>query len=361
MINTFERFANNIESKFSQESLIAGRLSNEFSFSGAKTVKIITPLTVPMSDYNRTASSNRYGTPEEMQDIVQELTLSQDKSFSLIIDRGNNLDQGGTKEAARMLALQLSERAVPEMDTYCLAQLAQKAGKVVANSTVLTKSTVCQQISSGTEYLDNAEVPQENRTLFVSAACYKLLRLSDEFMKVEVLAGRSLAKGQVGEYDNMPVIKVPNGRWPANVNFMIVYKYSATAPVKMNEVKHHQNPPGISGNLLEGRQYYDLFVFGSKCDGVYVEVCTASGAGTVCAAPVILTEDEASPGTGSKGDITCTTSGATLKFTTDGSDLRYSTTAKTGTASDVAAEGTVVRAYAYKTGAYPSAVTKVTL
>ena len=149
----------------------------------------------------------------------------------------------------------------------------------------------------------------------------------------------------------MKVIKVPSSRWPENVNFMIVHKRAACAPVKLNDTKFHKDPPGISGALLEGRQYYDLFVFGAKCDGVYVDVNTASGAAVVCAAPAISTS----------GVITCTTSGVSIKYTTDGSDPRYSASAKVGTVSDITEEGTVVRAYAYKDGAFPSEVTTVTL
>ncbi len=360
MVNLFEKFASRAVTRFSSESLIVGRLSPEYDFSGARTVKIITPTTVPMSDYNRSASANRYGTPTEMQDVMQEMTLSQDRAFSLVIDKGNDLDQGGAKAATKMLGLQMSERAIPELDTYCFAQLCQKAGTVVANSTTLSKSTVCARISAGTQHLDDAEVPQNHRTLFVSAATYAKLRLSDEFMKVESLAYTSLARGQVGEYDNMPVVKVPAGRWPANVNFMIVYKYSAAAPVKISETKLHADPPGISGNLLEGREYYDLFVFGARCEGVYVEVDT-SGSAVVVAAPVILTEDEQSPGTGKKGDFTCTTADVTFRYTTDGSDPRYSATAAVGTKSDVTTSGTIVKVCASKTGCYPSALTSATM
>lgn len=350
MVNLFENFRSKVEASFHRESLIAGRFSPDYSFSGVKTVKVITPVTVPMTDYTRTGA-NRYGTPTELQDTVQELTLSQDKGFSITIDKGNNLDQGGVKSACNMLALQVNERAIPEFDAYCFSQLAQKAGKVVGVSTELTKSNICSRISDGTEFMDDAEVPQIGRTLFISSKAYKHLRLSSEFLGVESLAYKSLAKGQVGEYDSMAVVKVPSGRWPANVNFMIAYKYSAAAPVKISETKFHADPPGISGNLLEGRQYYDMFVFAAKCDGVYVEVDTASGKGVVVSDPAIS----------SAGAITSSTNGASFKFTTDGSDPRYSPTAKIGSISDVTASGTVVKAYAFKSGCYPSGVTTVTL
>lgn len=348
-INLHEKYAKQIQTKFVRESLITGALTNSYSFSGVKTVKISTPITVPMVDYTR-SGSNRYGTPTEMEDVVQEMTLTQDKSFSLTIDKGNNADQNGIKEAGKMLSLQIAERAVPLMDKYCFARLSQLAGKIVGNSTALSKSNVCERITAGTTYMDDKEVPQDGRVLYVPSDTYAKLRLSDEFQKCDGVLEKSLTKGQVGTYDNMKVVKVPAGRWPANVNFMIVHKSAGCAPVKLNDTKLHKDPPGISGNLLEGRQYYDLFVFGAKCDGVYVEVNAASGAGTVCATPTL-----------SAGVLASTTGSATIKYTTDGSDPRYSASAKIYAEKLTEATGTVVKAYAYKDGAFPSEVFEGTL
>ena len=349
-INLLEKASRTISTYFTTESLVAGRLSTEYDWSGVKTVKIMTPQTVPMVDYTR-SGANRYGTPTEMEDVIQEMTLTQDKAFALTVDKGNNADQQGLKAAGRMLKLQLAERAVPTMDRYVLDTLAHKAGTIVGSGTALSKSNVCERISAGTEALDDAEVPQSGRTLFLPAAVYTMLKLSPEFLGLEKLGGRAVAKGQVGEYDGMAVVKVPKGRWPANLNFLIVYKNSATAPVKLNDTKLHQDPPGISGNLIEGRQYYDCFVFGAKCGGIYAEVNTGSSAGTVLAAPAIAASGGAFSGV----------SGATYIYTTDGSDPRYSNTAKSGSASDVTAAGTVVKCYAIKAGAYPSSVTTQTL
>ena len=348
-INLHETYAKEIQTRFVRESLITGILDNTYSFSGVKTVKISTPLTVPMTDYTR-SGANRYGAPVEMEDVVQEMTLTQDKSFALTIDKGNNADQNGIKAAGRMLALQIAERAIPTMDKYCFAKLAQMAGKIVGNSTAITKANVCERITAGTTYMDDHEVPTVNRTLFVSADIYAKLRLSEEFQKCDGMLEKSLAKGQVGTYDNMRVVKVPASRWPAGVNFIIVHKNAGCAPVKLNDTKLHKDPPGISGNLLEGRQYYDLFVYGAKADGVYVDVDTSSGKGSVCAKPTL-----------SSKALSCSTSGATIKYTTDGTDPRYSASAKIYAAALGDEEGTTVRAYAYKDGAYPSEVLEATL
>ncbi len=348
--NLHSKYSKSIEEHYTLDSVLNGWLAKDYSFAGVKTVRVVTPVTVPMSDYTR-SGANRYGSPKEMEDIVQELTLTQDKSFTLTIDKGNNADQNGVKAAGKMLALQIAEKAIPLMDSYSLKRLSQLGGKIVGNATALTKSNVCERITAGTTYMDDCEVPTYDRVLFVPSETYAKLRLSEEFKSCENLMDKSLRKGQVGTYDNMHVVKVPRSRWPENVNFMIVHKRAACAPIKFKDSKYHQDPPGISGSLIEGRLYYDLFVFGAKCDGVYVEVNTASGAGTICETPEIS----------ASGAITCATAGATIKYTTDGSDPRYSAAAKIGTEADITEEGTTVRAYAFKDGAFPSAVAETTL
>ena len=304
MINQNIRIADQIQPYYKRESILSGRLSDDFSFSGAKTVKVLTPLTVDMNDYTRSGSA-RYGTPAEMQDIVQELTLTQDRSFTMTVDKGNLDDGNFLKDAYKMLALQIREKAIPEMEKYVLRGLARQAGTVVGSATAASASNICELISAGTQQLDDSEVPQTDRTLFVSSASYKLLKHSTEFLAVESIAREALKKGVVGRYDGMDVVKVPSGRWPAFVNFMIVHKEAAIAPVKLDETNIHDNPPGISGRLIEGRQYYDVFVFGVRCDGVYVHVDTGSGKGTVVAAPAVAA------GTGA---ITCATAGAVVRW-----------------------------------------------
>ena len=344
--NLFTLHSDVTQSAFTRESLVAGKLCTDYEFTGAKTVKILTPLTVPMNDYQRTGA-NRYGNPTEMQDIIQELTLTQDRSFALTIDKGNDADQGYAKNAGKMLMLQIAERAVPEFDRYVLNRLANKAGFITAATEAMTKSNICERISEAGAKLDDMEVPAYDRILFVSTQGYKMLKHSDEFMAVQELGRDALAKGVVGSYDNMEVIKVPATRWPANVNFMIVHKNAATAPVKLSETKLHKDPPGISGHLLEGREYYDCFVFAPRAWGVYVEIDTTDGNATVCKAPVIS----------DTGAISCETEGTVIFYTVDGSDPRYSSTAVQGTAAG-AVSGTTVKAYAHKDGAFDSAVTE---
>lgn len=258
-----------VEAAALESSVLTGSLSTAYSFVGAKTVEVITAVTQEMNDYTRTGT-NRYGVPAEVEDTKQELTLTQDKSFAMTIDKGNLKDQNNLKKAGRILKLQIREKAIPLYDKYCLGVLA--AGAVVGEETsAITKANVASRIMAGSEKLDDAEIPSEGRTLFVSAKTYKYLKLSDELIGVEKMAEKSLGKGVVGEFDGMIVKKVPSSRMPEGANFLIVHKESATAPKKLADAKIHQDPPGLSGNLIEGRWYYDCFVLETRKAGVYVD------------------------------------------------------------------------------------------
>ena len=107
-VNLATKYSSQIAEVFTKGSFVKGKTSTSFDLTGVKTLKVYTPITVPEVDYTRDGMS-RYGAVTEMQDVVQELKMTQDKAFTLTIDKGNNLDQNMTKKAADMLRLQLNE------------------------------------------------------------------------------------------------------------------------------------------------------------------------------------------------------------------------------------------------------------
>lgn len=348
-VNLATGYGKNIASAFSTASFVKGNTGEGYDFAGVKGLMVYTPKTVDMSDYQR-SGANRYGTPVEMEDTVQELMMDKDRSFSLTIDKGNNSEQMLTKNAGVMLKLQLQEKVAPEVDTYALEKFSKYAGKIGTVSAALTKTTVADAIADGIEALDNAHVPQDNRFVYMTAGVYKLLKTSPEFLGLESLGEKALAKGIVGEISGAKVIKVPASLMPTGCYFVIAHKDSVILPYKIEDAKIHMDPPGINGALLEGRNLFDAFVIGAKCGGVYSLVDDASK----LSAPAIAC---ATPGT---TQITITCGGATeIKYTLDGTDPRYSSSSKvysTGIPS-TSLVGATVRAIGFAAGKYPSDIT----
>lgn len=347
-INLASKYSEKILQEFVHQSYIQNNVSGEYDLTGVRSLTIYTPKTVDLNDYDRTATANRFGTPVEMEDNVQELTMSKDKGFSITIDRGNNSDQLMIKEAGKMLSLQIQEKVVPMMDKYAFATFSMNAGKV-KGITKPTKSTIVGAIMDAATELDEKLVPAENRYLYITAEMYNLLRQSGEFLAVDTLANKALSKGVVGQIADMTVVKVPSSYFPADCYFIVMYKNSGIMPVKIKTQRVLKEVPGIDGSMLEGRYYFDAFVLGTRAAGIYAAVSTSK----VQADPTI---------SAASSSTTITSSGATqIKYTTDGTDPRYSKSAKVYSAAiSGLSAGTVVKAVAYGS-AFPSAVAEATV
>ena len=208
-INLAVKYEDKILQEFTHASFMKNNVSNEYDLTGVRSLTIYTPVTVDLNDYDRTATANRFGTPTEMEDTVQELTMTQDKGFAITIDRGNNSDQMMIKESGRMLGLQVNEKVVPFMDKYAFKQFAVNAGTVKGINKPTT-ATIVGCIMDPETALTNALVPAENRYLYIGATYYNMLRMSSEFLAVDTLANKALSKGVVGQIADMTVVKVPD-------------------------------------------------------------------------------------------------------------------------------------------------------
>ena len=312
-VNYAAKYADKVAERFALRSLTELATNRDYDFLGVKSVRAYSVDTVPLSDYNR-SGDNRYGSPTELQDTYQELQLSRDRAFSFTIDAGNAGDQMMAKSAARALRRQIDEVIVPELDVYRMGVWANGAASVTLCTSAPTKTTIVSMLSQGATVLDNALVPSEGRTVFIAATFYNLLRQSTEFLGLEKAGQKALAKGIVGEMDGMSIVKVPDGYMPVGAYFIIAYRESLLAPVKLQEYKMHRDPPGINGALVEGRVYYDAFVLGSKSKGIYVAADDDYAAATPV--PSAISDDTVS--------LSCASSGAAIYYTLDGSDPKSS-------------------------------------
>ena len=266
-INYASKYAQKIDERFKIGAVTNPAINNDYDFIGTKTVNVYSLPTAEMNNYQRTGA-NRYGTPAELENTVQELTLSQDRSFTFTIDRGNYNDTQMSNSAGAALQRQIDEVIIPELDVYRLSKMAAEAGTTA--TAAVTKDNAYEVLLDGTVALTNGKVPESGRVAYVSAAYYKLIKLDPNFIRQSDLSQQTLIKGQIGEIDGIAVVVVPDSYLPENTSFIITHKVATVAPVKLSEYKIHDNPPGINGWLVEGRVYYDAFVLNNKKKAIYV-------------------------------------------------------------------------------------------
>lgn len=268
-MNLATKYAPNVDERFYKESQAMLALNNDYKFQGDKVVKVYSIPIVPMNDYTR-SGSNRYGTPNDLTRNVQTLTVTKDRGFTFIIDKGDKLQSEMISDAGKSLSRQIREVVVPEFDTYVFKTLANAA---IANgnsdTTALTKQNAYEYFLKGMERLGDNFVPDKGRVAFCTYRFANLLKQDPAFVKYGDKSQAMLEKGVIGEVDGCKIVMVAASRLPAGAAFIITHAVAATAPKQLEEYKIHDNPPGISGWLVEGRFIYDCFVLNEKAGAVY--------------------------------------------------------------------------------------------
>lgn len=230
-----------------------------------------------MNDYGRNGPAagnwSRYGAVGSLDATTEEMTLTKDRSFTFAIDK---LDRDETLQqvaAASALARQQRVVVVPEVDSYVYGVMCTKAG-TKAEAVELTKDNIYTEVLKGSEALDNALVPDTGRVLVVTPAVYTLMKLAPDIIMDSDIGQDMRIKGVISMLDGLAVVRVPAARLPEKFGFMVAHPCATVAPTKLEDYNVHENPPGISGSLVEGRICYDAFVLDNKAKAIYYQATT---------------------------------------------------------------------------------------
>lgn len=277
-IDLTTKFQPYTDEKFSQESKRELLTNKDFSWDGAHTVKIYKVTTSKMNDYGRSGPTegnwSRYGAVESLDATTEEMTIKKDRSFNFAIDKMDEDETAQQLAAASALERQEREVVIPEVDTYVYGVMCEKAGNKPAGKD-LTAENIYTEVLAASEALDDAGVPETGRVLVVTPAVYALMKKCKD-ITMETDVGNDLRlKGVIARLDGMDIQKVPAARLPEKFGFMVAHPCATVAPVKLEDYKIHRDPPGISGDLVEGRIVYDAFVLENKAKAIYYQETAA--------------------------------------------------------------------------------------
>lgn len=270
-INLVTKFTDHVDELFTAESKKSLLTNNDYDWTGAHTIKVHKVNTVSMNDYDRAGTgknTSRFGVLGKVENELEEFTLRKDRSFTFVIDKMDKDETGGVLSGASALARQQREIIIPEVDQYVYAKMAANAGTKVVDVT-LTESNIYDEIIKGTELLDDEDVPDTGRVLTVVPEVYRMMKKCPDLSLDCDVTEKQRLNGVIAMVDGMDVVKISKKRMPANAGFMICHPVATVAPTKLEDYRVHQDPPGISGELVEGRIVYDAFVLDNKKKAIY--------------------------------------------------------------------------------------------
>lgn len=271
-IDLITKFLPYVDEIFTTESKKSLLTNEDFNWTGAHTIKVYKLNTVGMNDYDRagTGEGSRYGEIAALSTALEEFTLKKDRSFTFAIDKLDADETGQQVQAASALARQQREVIIPEVDTYVYGVMTAGAG-IKPAAKALTSENIYTEIITANNAMDNAEVPETGRILVVTPDIYLLMKQCKDITMETDIGNDMRLKGVIGLLDGLTVLKVPAARLPKQFGFMIAHPVATVAPTKLEEYRIHQDPPGISGALVEGRICYDAFILDNKKKAIYYQ------------------------------------------------------------------------------------------
>lgn len=255
-------------------------------FAQADTVYLYSLTPVGMGDYSRDAGF----VPGDVVGAWTSYAINTDRGRSYQIDA---IDSSDSKDlaAANLLGVVEKTKIIPEIDAFRFAQYAYNANAAnKASATLSTGSAAVAAIDAGTLALDEAEVPDTERILFVSPKMYSLIKAG--ITRYIQNAERNVDYN-VEYYNDMRVVMVPSARFNTSItlaqpsahdgaggyslagnaiNFMIVH------PSAVLQVMKHYVPrvfaPAQNVNadayLVQPRFCHGAWVLSQKNKGIYV-------------------------------------------------------------------------------------------
>jgi hypothetical protein len=256
------------------------------TFTGAKTIKVPQVDVGGFKDHNRNSGFNSGNVDLDWQ----TMTLAHDRDIEFLVDAMDVDETNQALSAANITNLFLTEQAIPEQDAYRFSKLYAEwvAAGGTADTTALTAANVLQKFDTAMEAMDDNEVPEEGRILYVTAAVDKLLKTADGISRsINVSQNSGDASRALRSIDDVQIVKVPSARFKTvydwtdgfvpggsakQINMILVHPKSVIATVKHSYIKLWPEGTHTKGDgwLYQNRCYSDLFVIARRKDGIWI-------------------------------------------------------------------------------------------
>lgn len=264
--NLATKFSKKVSERLHSESIVGKVTNKNFSWEGVDTIKVYSVDTMTMNDYQR-GGDNRYGSPDEIGTTIQTWQLAEDRSFTGTIDALNSSQSMGVTKPGSILARQVREVIVPEVNAYVLgvintAAAAANRDDIVADAATTAANAYSNFLAIQADISNNLG-KTTGRVAVLTPSYYNFLKQGGFVLDSE--KGQSkLESGSLGTVDGCEVVIHNSSEMPSNTDLIITHKDVTTFADVLTDYVTHKNPKGVNGYLVEGRHAYDAFVDTNK-------------------------------------------------------------------------------------------------
>lgn len=286
-VNYATQFEKEIMQKYSRELLTADLTTQNVTFVGANKIKIPFVSVTGYKDHSRNGGFNR----GSVQNQFMEKTLSFDRDIEFFVDAMDVDETNQALSAANITNTFITEQDVPETDCYRLSKLHTDftaLGGTVTQDAV-TAATILDKFDTLMEEMDEDEVPEEGRILYLTPNIYTMLKQAEKITRSLDVTRQASIDRHVRNLDEVKMVRVPSSRMKTVYDFTEGFKPGAAAK-QMNMILVHPKsviasqkhsyiklwPEGThtngDGYLYQNRKYGDLFLIDNRVQGVKINL-----------------------------------------------------------------------------------------
>lgn len=278
-----------LDELYKQEALTSEFENNNAFIKATDDPAIIQIARIEMQGLGDYSRANGY--------VAGDVTLEWDP-YRLQHDRGRSfqVDAMDNREAINMPLLHLvaqfmRTKVIPEIDSIRFAQNAA-AGGTLETAALANANDAVDAIMAAIEAMDNAEVPDEGRRLYMAPRIFHLIKKSDYWMNT-VAPGQNPNRNY-GEFDGVPIRKVAPSRFYTavqlltggsgqeaggyqkgatglDIDFQLVHLPAVAAVTKhaLPRIFGPEVNQKANATLFDYRIYHDIFTPTNKTVGIY--------------------------------------------------------------------------------------------
>lgn len=248
--------------------------ATQVNFDGTNTVKVMKVTTTGLGDYSRANGYAKGNVNVEWEPF----TLTEDRSAELEVDRMDNEETLG--QAFGMAVSEFNRLNVgPEVDAFRFAKYATLAGTSKA-AALADGAAVIAALREATTAMDEAEVPAEDRVLFItpthkgsvddmdttkSKEVFKRFGAVVEVPQTRFYTGVTLNSG----VDAWGYVKAADA---VGINFLVIAKSAVLQAKKLALPKIFTPDENQTKDAwkFQYRLYHDAMAYDSKKSGIYL-------------------------------------------------------------------------------------------
>ena len=288
IVNYAQRFEQQLKQKYKVGLKTAGLTTADqrIRFLNANTVQIPYVIVQGYKDHGRNGGFNR----QDLENKYFTKTLEHDRDVEFFVDTMDVEETNLALTAANVTNTFEEEQAIPETDVYRLSKTYAEhiALGGTADSTPITAANALTLFDEYMQDMDDAEVPEEGRILYVIPSVYTALKQAEQISRsMVVVSNNGAINRSVRSLDDVSLVKVPSARMKTAYDFSDGFKPAVGAKQMQMILVHPRSLLAIDkhayiklwapgehtqgdGWLYQNRKYGDLFIIDTRKQGVII-------------------------------------------------------------------------------------------